>query len=365
MNVFGRAEPGALVKPVTSQKLVAYKPKRKGPREVEPVQAIVPTGVLAARPDLAEEAAAYVRAAKAPATRRAYASDWGVFRAWCATNGEPSALPAAAETVAAFITEKARDHAPNTLKRYLSSISKGHKLAGHRSPAADHHVRTLLEGILRTKGAGSPRAKDAFTGEMMGRAIEAQGEAPEAQRLRAARDKALVLVGLHTAARRSELCAFRIESMQWVEQGVLATIARSKTDQHGKGRVVAIARQEDPEVCPVHALRVLIDLVGETEGPIFRGFKNNGKFRTRALSEGEVALIVKRYAVAIGLDGDDFAAHSLRAGYVTTARLAGIDWGSIMQQTGHKKAETAMRYMRGEVDMFTATRAAEVFGKKT
>jgi hypothetical protein len=50
----------------------------------------------------ADRAEAYARNAKAPATRRAYASDWRCFDAWCTAAGLPC-LPAAPETVALYI----------------------------------------------------------------------------------------------------------------------------------------------------------------------------------------------------------------------------------------------------------------------
>jgi hypothetical protein len=44
----------------------------------------------------------YARAEKSPATRKAYGSDFKLFKAWCDGKGA-QALPATAETVAAFL----------------------------------------------------------------------------------------------------------------------------------------------------------------------------------------------------------------------------------------------------------------------
>jgi hypothetical protein len=53
---------------------------------------------------------------------------------------------------------------------------------------------------------------------------------------------------------------------------MLATLRRSKTDQEGLGRRVAIPRGEI--ACPVAALRAWLDAAGITEGAIFRRIFN-------------------------------------------------------------------------------------------
>jgi hypothetical protein len=53
-----------------------------------------------------EEAVGYARAEKAPATRRAYRSDFEIFRSWCEAK-HVLALPALPEAVAAFLAAEA------------------------------------------------------------------------------------------------------------------------------------------------------------------------------------------------------------------------------------------------------------------
>jgi hypothetical protein len=55
--------------------------------------------LLATLEDMAHDARGYLASAKAPATLRAYRSDWAHFTAWCHDHGV-DALPAEAETVA-------------------------------------------------------------------------------------------------------------------------------------------------------------------------------------------------------------------------------------------------------------------------
>jgi hypothetical protein len=55
---------------------------------------------------------------------------------------------------------------------------------------------------------------------------------------------------------------------------MLVTLRRSKTDQEGFGRRVAIPRGEI--ACPVAALRAWLDAAGITEGAIFAGSSTSG-----------------------------------------------------------------------------------------
>jgi hypothetical protein len=79
--------------------------------------ALAPYGSLAA---YADQARAFVRAAKAKSTLRAYRADWEHFSAWCAGHGQP-ALPAAPETVAYYTVLPSRN----------SSLNSRHILISH------------------------------------------------------------------------------------------------------------------------------------------------------------------------------------------------------------------------------------------
>ncbi|MCJ2009297.1 tyrosine-type recombinase/integrase [Methylobacterium sp. J-092] len=59
-----------------------------------------------------------------------------------------------------------------------------------------------------------------------------------------------------------------------------------------------------------------------------------------------VADIIKRYCTATGLDASTFGAHSLRAGYITSAAERGADLARIMDQSGHRDPRTVVGYIR-------------------
>jgi hypothetical protein len=78
---------------------------------------------------LDDRARAYAEAARAPATLRAYAADWGAFRTWCAQHAV-DALPATPHTLTLFLADL--PGRPATLRRKLAAIAVMHRSAGHR-----------------------------------------------------------------------------------------------------------------------------------------------------------------------------------------------------------------------------------------
>ena len=72
----------------------------------------------------------------------------------------------------------------------------------------------------------------------------------------------------------------------------------------------------------------------------------HGRSTSDRLGAQSVALIVQRRARAVGLDATQFADHSLCVGIVTSAVRAGKGVPKIMEQTGHRSANTVMAYVR-------------------
>ena len=308
----------------------------------------VPSTLAQHRPDLASEADDFVAASLSEATRRAVKADWEIFSNWCAANGL-QAMPASIDTAAGFMVEQARTKKVATLVRYRATVGKLHKLRGFTSPFADARVKAVIEGIRRKKGVAQNRKQPMTMGVASG--------------VEDVRDRAIVLFGMATSFRGAELCSLRVEDITWVEQGVIVFLQKSKVDQQGEGRSIGVPYAEDVNACPARALRAWLDLLGATEGPLFRGFRRNHRPSPHPLTAGTVNGIVKRVVREAGLDAKVFGAHSLRAGYVTMARGKGLTWEAIMEQTGHKRLETVKRYDRGTIDPFKASRVAEVFKK--
>jgi integrase len=290
---------------------------------------------------LAVTARGFLAAAKAESTRRAYAADWRDFEAWCRGHGLP-ALPAAPASVALYLTDRAASHRPATLRRRLTVIARAHQGAGYPSPASMQHplVSETLKGIRRTIGTAQSGKQPLYTEE-----LRAMAQAlPET--IQGVRDRALLLIGYAGGFRRSELAAVTMEDVAARADGLVIRLQRSKTDQEGQGREVAIPFGSHPETCPVRAYRVWVEAAGLRAGPVFREVDRHGRIATKPLHKDSIGSIVKRAASRIGLDPAAYAGHSLRAGLATQAYLNGATELAIMQQTGHRSLTTVRKYIR-------------------
>ena len=166
--------------------------------------------------------------------------------------------------------------------------------------------------------------------------------------MRAARDRALLLIGFAGAFRRSELVALRFEDMTQYDSGVELLLRRSKTDQEGVGRIVFIPHARGSR-CPVKALIMWIALARIETGPLFMPINRHDQLvGSKALTPQSVALIVKAAVRLMAGDegAKEVAGHSLRAGYCTEAATVGLQPYQIREQTGHRSDVTLARYIR-------------------
>jgi hypothetical protein len=70
-----------------------------------------------------------------------------------------------------------------------------------------------------------------------------------------ARDRALLLVGFMGVA--------------FTPSGLEVTLRRSKTDQEGRGRLVALPHSGTPDLFPARALRAWLNAAAVVDGPVF------------------------------------------------------------------------------------------------
>ena len=224
-----------------------------------------------------------------------------------------------------------------TLIFHARAIRYAHKLAGHPAPTDDERVKATMRGIRRSV-EHAPRKKTPATAERIVAMALSAGDDIKGQR-----DRALLLIGFAGAFRRSELIALDVEDLEESELGFRVTIRHSKTDQEGAGQTIAIVRGS--VACPITALKGWLAAAGITSGPIFRSVKRGGAVGGR-LPAQSVADIVKRYAERVGLDPAQFAGHSMRSGFLTSAAKRGASIFKMMDQSRHRSVETLRGYVR-------------------
>lgn len=290
---------------------------------------------------LSEKSKKRMRKSKAENTLRAYEADWRDFYDWC-SHRKLQALPAEPETIVNYINDLADNAKANTVSRRISAISENHKAAGYEddNPCRGGLVRNSLDAIKREKGT-IQRGKSPLLFED----LQDIASCFDLSDIAGIRDKAIMLTGFMGAFRRSELVRIDVEDISFVREGIVILVHQSKGDQEGQGEYVAIPYNSDPDVCAVVAVKQWINAAELNSGPLFRPLNKYKQVRDRRLTDKSVALIVKKYASLAGFKGDDFAGHSLRRGFATSAAQHDVDERTIMQQTRHKSEKMVRRYI--------------------
>ncbi len=206
-------------------------------------------------------------------TALAYRSRWRSFEAWCAAAGRV-ALPATAQTVAAYLTHLATKRAlkATSVDAHLTAIRAVHRGAG-AVPPDGLTARKIVVAAQRREAArdgryGPRKAVPAMASDLP--AIVADCDPETATGLR---DRAVVLLGFALLARRSELAALNVSDVELMPgEGLAVTIRSSKTDKSARGVVRRIHYASNEPVCPVRAVLAWTSFLAErgvTAGPLF------------------------------------------------------------------------------------------------
>ena len=287
---------------------------------------------------LSEKIADYARKGLEGAinTQRAYKSDLKQFKKWCAENGQ-SEFPATAPTLAAYVSHLADTHKWASINRKLAAISKLHELNNLDLPTKDKAFRAVMEGIKRTNGVRQKQAP-AFKMKELKTILQGIHTTTNA----GLRDKCLLLVGFAGAYRRSELVSLNIEDVQYNDDGVIISLSKSKTNQYGEAEEKAFFYSPEADFCPIRNLKQWIGRLEKSTGPLFVRVRKGDKITEERLNDMTVYETVKKYM------GERYSAHSLRASFITIAKINGADDSEIMRQSKHKTSLMIQRYTRIE-----------------
>ena len=205
--------------------------------------AAVPAGdelalpVATALTDEAKEAIGRaIAASRSPNTRRNYQTAWRAWEDWARGCGY-QALPARAETVAEYLTERAAAGAgASTLGMALAAIAAAHGAAGETDPTRSEGVRRTVAGLRREAAGGAQRQARPLTETAL--AAIAASTPPTA---RGRTELALCRTMRDALLRRSEAAALTWADIEAAGDGSgRLTIRRAKGDQEGRGEVVYI-----------------------------------------------------------------------------------------------------------------------------
>lgn len=284
---------------------------------------------------------AYIDAARARATKRAYAQAWQAFQD--ATHQSPPAEP---RVVAVFLSDIGQKTKPSTLRVYAAAISAAHTDLGLPSPTQDPLVRKVLAGHARTKREAIVQVDpiDSFAWERItetatvpritrsGR-LESQVEA----NLRGLIDVCLIGLMRDAMLRRSEAAVVTWNDVSWENDGTgRLMIRRSKTDQTSVGAVKFVSAGVADTLRALRAVRT-----AENCDMIFE------------FGERQICRRISAAARHAGLDGH-YAGHSPRIGMTLDLARDGVELPSLMEAGRWKSPQMPAYYIRN----ITAERSA-------
>jgi integrase len=260
--------------------------------------AVIGAGYASADFEVPPATATLIAEAVPENTALAYRSRWRSFEAWCTRAGRV-ALPATAQTVAAYLTHLATERGlkATTVDAHLTAIRAVHRGAGATAPDA-LTARKVVVAAQRREAARDGRYGPRKAVPVMASDLPAIVAACDDRTATGLRDRAVVLLGFALLARRSELAALNLSDVEHVMgEGIAVTIRASKTDQSARGLVRRIHYASNERVCPVRTVLAWTSFLavrGVTTGPLFTRIDRWGNVGPTAGG---------RYAVPLASDG--------------------------------------------------------------
>lgn len=282
---------------------------------------------------LDKKARYYIEQSTSENSKKAFKDDLRHFTEW------GGSLPTDERTIIHYLSDHAEILSVATLYRRLASINKAHRIMKHTSPTKAEEVKLTMRGIMREHGRAQKRVKPITKDDLIA-IFSHMGESVKDKR-----DKALLIIGFCAALRKSELVAIKCTDCEFVKEGLRVTLPKSKTDQTGQGREIAIPFGRG-RVCAVKILKEWLEVSGIKEGAVFRSVDKVGSVQCSRLSDRSVSNIIKAHVQKLGYDPTQYSGHSLRAGLVTSVAEQGVSSWIIKRQTGHKSDAMLERYIR-------------------
>lgn len=324
---------------------------------------LVALHLSAAGGETLSSAAQAAAAAGMPAnTRRAYADSLKQYIGWAESSGR-RALPSTTADLTEFATWAAytKGWAMVTIERARWAIIKWHKLTGAPTPSTSGLVLVLKGYREHLAVSHSPKGRPRKATPARRDSLAAMTATLDRSTLVGKRDAFIILVGFAIAGRRAEIASLNIESFAFRAEGMEVSVYRKKTRKDDT--VVAHRRNDDRDICPVHAAEdligamagferpagpalVRIDRHGRPAHPMTRNGAPIGDPEGRMTGQA-VAQVIGRCAVAAGLMGI-WTGNSLRRGLATSMHEAGQQRENIERQGGWDPGSIAVAgYIEG------------------
>ena len=270
-------------------------------------------------------------------TIRAYRSDFAQYQNWCLQNNlEP--IPANADTMAMYVDYLGENNKSATIRRRINSLGTVLKLSKNHDPTKQSEVILALKRMHRKIGRVQEQATP-LTKSLLNQLLNNCDNS-----IMGIRNRVLLRLGYETMRRRSELCAFKFEDIDYAPNGKpIIRLNFSKTDQFGTGKVLPISKEL------LNLLKKWEGIVSD-EGYILRSINKHGHIGA-SLNPASISTILKtlQEGLKTGSNQQPLSGHSFRVGAALDLLEQGEPLEKIMLRGGWQTDSTAMKYLRNWV----------------
>lgn len=222
-------------------------------------------------------------------------------------------------------------------------------------------VKAFMEGLTRQLRDHTPRKAQAFT---VADLKLIHKHLSKKHTPRAVRDRALIALGIATALRSSNIGTLTLSDITpaLTIDGLNVRVRFSKTDQHGKGHTVPVARAADRLLDPVRAVNEWVGVLASygftresaPDFPLFPAVRGQRGVQPTPMLHPNIA-ITELLRSVVGASGvststDVYSSHSLRATFITLSNQANVSEKDIAAVSGHRDMNTLRSYDRTTVE---------------
>ncbi len=213
-------------------------------------------------------------------TMKSYRSAWRCFERWCQETGSPC-LPTDAQTCVDYAAWNiAEGFRLLTVENRLKAINFHHRQGKFAVPC-DATVAAFMRNARRDLCERS-QGKLALSPAHLRKVSQLL---QSRQRLTDIRNRALITLCFACGWRRSEIVSLDLRDLDWVPEGVILWLGKSKTDQEGEGRYVGVHYGQRLLTCPIAALKAWLDLRGSWAGPLFTALDSRKQLSEKRLND--------------------------------------------------------------------------------
>jgi site-specific recombinase XerD len=267
-------------------------------------------------------------------TIRAYRSDFIQYQNWCQQNNQEP-IPATADTMAMYIDYLSETNKSATIRRRINSLGTVLKLSKNHDPTKQPEVILALKRMHRKIDRAQEQATP-ITKSLLNQLLDNCDN-----NIMGIRNQVLLRLGYETMRRRSELCAFKFEDIDYAPNGKpIIRLNFSKTDQFGAGKVLPINKE-------LHNLLENWKEIVSDEGYILRSINKHGHIGD-SLNPASISTILKTLQEGLksGSKQQPLSGHSFRVGAALDLLEQGESLEKIMLRGGWQSDSTAMKYLR-------------------